>query len=143
MIESKKIIKIVIVLLILVIGGVIIGIVFISNPPQEKPNNNQRQDMRTEKLAQVHNITVIVDYSGEKPIDKFENISLYNNNTTTFDALNKTCQVQYDDYGFGLYVTNINGVGEGWIYKVNDEMPPVPANEYNLRDNDKVEWTHV
>jgi hypothetical protein len=143
MIESKNIIKIIIVMSILVIGGVIIGIVFISNLPQETPNNNQRQDMRTEKLAQVHNITVIVDYSGEKPIDKFENISLYNNNTTTFDALNKTCQVQYDDYGFGLYVTKINGVGEGWIYKVNGEMPPVPANEYNLRDNDILAWTNV
>jgi hypothetical protein len=143
MIESKKIVKIVIVLSVLLIGGIVIGIIFISNVPQESPNNNQEQDMRTEKLAEVHNVTVIIDYSDENSIDKFDNISLFNNNTTTFDALNKTSQVQYEDYGFGLYVTEINGVGEGWIYKVNDEMPPVPANEYNLRDNDKVEWTHV
>ncbi|TXT58352.1 MAG: hypothetical protein BAJALOKI2v1_390026 [Promethearchaeota archaeon] len=129
----------------LLVFGIIIGMIFLSNPTNNYDPGNSDQDYDKKKLSEVHNITLIVDYSGEKePNEKYENISLYNNKTTVFDALNKSCQIKYDHYGWGLYITEINGVGEGWTYTVNNEpMPPIPANKYNLRDNDVIKWTHV
>ena len=63
---------------------------------------------------------------------------------TAYDALLAT-GVEVD--GTPSYVTSINGVGEGlagsasgWMYMVNDEVPQVAANEYELKDGDAVVW---
>jgi hypothetical protein len=41
-------------------------------------------------------------------------------------------------------VNGINGVGTGWIYTINDVFPlNLPADDYNLLDNDIVKWKYV
>lgn len=50
------------------------------------------------------------------------------------------------DAGKGDFITTIDGVSmgsagtgmDGWMYYVNDEMPPVGINEYSLKDNDRI-----
>lgn len=79
----------------------------------------------------------VAPYSGDK---EFE----LEDGATAYDALVAT-GVQTE--GTPSYVTAINGLGEGaagdasgWMYMVNDEVPSVAANEYVLKDGDKVVW---
>jgi hypothetical protein len=92
----------------------------------------------------VENITLIVDYGGGN-IDKWEDFNL-TGDTTAFDALDKWCDVEYDKYGWGVYVQEINGVRNNypnfWFFGVNGKMAPVGSSNYNLLDGDKVNWVY-
>jgi hypothetical protein len=104
------------------------------------------QDINNEREKQfvVNNITVIIDYSGIKENEIFENISLTNYKTTAYHALVNCCDVVEIDYGWGIYIKEINGVGVGWIYSINEDPPPnIPSNYFYLMDNDTVNWKHV
>jgi len=96
-----------------------------------------------EKLSEVYNITLKVDYSGEKPNDFFTNINLTNYKTTVYHALVNCCSVQERWYGDRVFIERINGVGIGWVYYVNDDFPGIPCNNFNLRNNDTILWKHV
>ena len=58
-------------------------------------------------------------------------------------ALDKYCDIKYDDYGWGILVTEIDGVEGDWIYEVNGEQPGHGADRHYLRDGDTVEWILV
>ena len=64
------------------------------------------------------------------------------NGSTVFDALNKTADVEYQEYSIGYFVTGINDVSQNsthsWMYFVNGESPSKAVNEYNLEDDDRV-----
>jgi len=95
----------------------------------------QIEDERAVKQYSVDNITLFIDYSGVKTNEKFENVSLTNNNC---------CTITIQDYGWGIYIQEINGVGPGWIYTVNNGAPPsMPSDYFNLLNNDTVTWKHV
>jgi len=61
----------------------------------------------------VENITLIIDYSGVKTNEKFENINLTNYETTAYHLLLNCCEIVIIDYDWGVYIKEINGVGVG------------------------------
>jgi len=97
-----------------------------------------------EKKFEVTNISVFIDYSGVQENDFFQNLTLTDYGTTAFDALSNSCTIRTKNFNYGLLVEEINGVGVGWIYWVNNDPPPnVPSNYFNLLDNDTVNWKFV
>ncbi len=85
-----------------------------------------------------------VDYSGAQENDLFQNINLTNYKTTAFDALTNCSVIRAADFNWGLLVEEINGVGVGWIYWINNDPPPnIPSDYFNLLDNDTVNWKFV
>jgi hypothetical protein len=112
--------------------------------PQIQSSINQVNGDERVKQFEVANVTVVIDYSGVKDNELFENINLTNYRTTAYYALANCCDVSVQDFGWGLYVNEINGVGPGWIYSINDDPPPnIPSNYFYLMDNDTVKWKHV
>jgi len=112
--------------------------------PQLQSSINQIIGNEREKQFEVTNVTVIIDYSGVKDNELFENVNLINYKTTAYYALANCCAVSVQDFGWGLYVNEINGVGPGWIYSINDDpLPNIPSNYFYLMDNDTVKWKHV
>jgi hypothetical protein len=87
----------------------------------------------------VNNITLIVDYKNGT-IKVQENFTLDNWKTTAFDALDKWCDINYVDYGWGIFVAEIDGIRGGWIYLVNDYAPNMGAPDYLLNNGDEVKW---
>ncbi len=111
------------------------------NPPSPIIQNEEE---RSVKQSSVDNITLFIDYSGVKTNEKFENVSLTNYQTTVYHLLLNCCEISSQNYGAYIYINGINGVGTGWIYTVNDGIPPMLAvNYYNLLDNDTVKWKYV
>lgn len=109
---------------------------FVSNVTQI--NNNR------ELQFEVVNISVSIDYSGEMANDIFQNLNLTNYKTTAYHALLNCCDIQIKNYPSGIFVKKINGVGEGWIYWINDDpLPNIPSNFLYLLDNDTVYWKYV
>ncbi|MHA1641208.1 MAG: DUF4430 domain-containing protein [Promethearchaeota archaeon] len=90
-------------------------------------------------LEKVENISLFVDYNNGT-IKSRENFTLEGGKTTAFDALIKWCKVTYEDYGWGIFVTSIDGVEGDWIYFVNNQSPSVGASVYPLKNNDVVKW---
>ena len=129
------------------IGIICFGFLFIFSfliMPNIQSSISQNYENDSEKQFKVTNITVIIDYSGVKNNEIFKNINLTNNKTTVYHALVNCCDIVVHDYGWGIYVKEINGVGVGWIYIVNDDPPPnIPSNYFFLKDNDTVKWKHV
>lgn len=112
--------------------------------PNLQSNLNQTNDNNREKNFEVTNISVFVDYSGVQQNDFFQNINLTNYKTTAFDVLANCCVIRVRDYSWGIFVEEINGVGVGWIYWINNDPPPnLPSNYFNLLDNDTVNWKFV
>lgn len=106
-------------------------------------NNNDGSESDSPKNS-ADNITLIVDFDGEKENIIIEDFSLEDGKTTVFDAVNKWCDVDYEEYPNGdYYITHIDGVGEGWVYHHNDDYPNDAVNRRNLDDGDTVEFTYV
>ena len=104
----------------------------------------QIEEERTVKQYSVDNITLIIDYSGVKTNEEFENVSLTSYKTTVYHLLLNCCEITIQDFGWGIYIKEINGVGPGWIYTVNNGAPPsMPSDYFNLLNNDNVTWKHV
>jgi len=103
-------------------------------------NNNDGRTLQQE----VSNITIIIDYSDVKDNEVFFNVTLSNHSTTVYHAILKVCEVRVQDYGWAIYVKEINGVGTGWTYNVNDDpLPNIPVDYFYLMDNDTIKWTHI
>ena len=110
------------------------------NPPSPIIQN---EGERAVKQYSVDNITLIIDYSGVKTNEKFENVSLTNYQTTVYHLLLNCCEIIIKNYGLQIYIKEINSV-TSWIYTVNNEPPSnIAANYYNLLNNDTVKWKHV
>jgi len=69
------------------------------------------------------------------------------NQTTVFDALNQTHNVQYKEYSIGLFIISIDNVTQNsthsWLYFVNGEPPMISADNYHLNNNDEVLFKFV
>ncbi|WP_034869986.1 DUF4430 domain-containing protein, partial [Clostridium lundense] len=55
----------------------------------------------------------------------------------------------FQDYGWSLYIAMIAGDREhdhagmsGWLYRVNDDLPPVGCNGTSLNDGDEIVWMY-
>ena len=134
-------------ILLIFIGITCFSLLFLFNTillQNPEPPINQNNGERDVKQYSVENITLIIDYSGIKTNEKFENINLTNYETTAYHILLDCCEIVIIDYGWGVYIKEINSVGVGWIYTINNGVPPsMPCNYFNLLDNDTVKWTHV
>ncbi|TFG13801.1 MAG: DUF4430 domain-containing protein [Promethearchaeota archaeon] len=93
-------------------------------------------------LEVVEDITLIVDF-GDGNIKEWDDFTLREGKTSVLDALDKYCDIKYDDYGWGILVTEIDGVEGDWIYEVNGEQPGHGADRHYLRDGDTIEWILV
>ncbi len=102
-------------------------------------NFNLSYNPTTPPKESVNNITLIVDYKNGT-IKVQENFTLNNEKTTAFDALDKWCAIKYVDFGWGIYVNEIDGIKGGWIYLVNNNTPNVAAPDYPLNDGAEVKW---
>ncbi len=112
--------------------------------PNLQSNSNQIINENKEKKFEVENISVYIDYSGIKENEFFQNLNLTNYETTAYHALLNCCDIKIKDYGWGIFVEEINGVGIGWIYWINNDAPPsMPSNYFYLMDNDTVNWKYV
>ncbi len=119
----------------------VFSIIFL--PSLQASINSSNDDGRTLQ-EEVSNITIIIDYSGVKDNEIYSNITLTNYNTTVYDAILKCSEIKVQDYGWAIYVKEINGIGTGWTYTVNeDPLPNVPVDYFYLMDNDTVKWTHI
>ena len=97
---------------------------------------------KPETLEDVEDISLFVDYNNGT-IKTRTNLTLDNGKTTALDALEKWCIIRYDDFGWGILVTEIDGVSGGWIYTVNNYFAEVGASAYPLESGDLVTWKHI
>jgi hypothetical protein len=97
---------------------------------------------KPETLEGVEDISLFVDYNNGT-IKTRTNFTLDNGKTTALDALEKWCIIRYDDFGWGILVTEIDGVSGGWIYTVNNYFAEVGASAYPLESGDLVTWKHI
>ena len=107
-------------------------------------DDNDESNENTENSIDVFNLTLIVDFKGQKDNIEVEGFSLHNKDTTVFDAINTHSDVDYDIYPNGdYYITHIEEIGEGWVYQVNNKYPNYAVNRYNLKDGDEIKFTYV
>lgn len=88
---------------------------------------------------EASNISLLINYGNGKK-SKFTIDA-----GTVFDALNKTCNIEYKYYkGLGYFITSIDGVTQNkthsWGYFVNNKFAMVSANNYVLKNNDNITW---
>jgi len=95
--------------------------------------------------------------TGEETMEVSLNIDKANNsinrdvnipvNSTVFDAVNQTFEVEYTEYDFGYFVTSIDGLGQNethsWLYSVNNQSATTAVNNYVLSDSDQVTFRHT
>jgi len=97
---------------------------------------------KPESLESVNDISLTVDYNNGT-IKTRHNLTLDNGKTTALDALDKWCEIDYDDFGWGIIVREIDNIRGNWIYKINGFSPSVGASVYILKDGDLIEWQLV
>jgi hypothetical protein len=75
-----------------------------------------------------------------------ENVQVANN-SSVFDALNSSHEVEYREYDMGYFVTSIDGTGGeedySWLFFVNGESAQVSVDNYILDDQDNVTFRYL
>ncbi len=97
---------------------------------------------KPESLESVNDISLSVDYNNGTVKARL-NFTLDSGKTTALDALDKWCEIYYDDFGWGIIVREIDNVRGNWIYKINGFSPSVGASVYTLISGDLIEWQLV
>jgi hypothetical protein len=97
---------------------------------------------KPEPLESVNDISLSVDFNNGTVKTRL-NFTLDGGKTTALDALDKWCEIDYDDFGWGVIVREIDNVRGSWIYKVNGFGPSIGASVFTLKDGDLIEWQLV
>ncbi len=97
---------------------------------------------KPETLESVNGISLSIDFNNGTVKSRL-NFTLDNGKTTVLDALDKWCEIDYDNFGWGIIIREIDNVRGFWIYKVNGFGPSVGASAYTLKDGDLIEWQLV
>ncbi len=97
---------------------------------------------KPQTITTVQNISLTVDYNNGTIKEHF-NFTLDGGKTTVFDALDRWCDIEYEEFSWGIIVRVIDGVGGDWIYMVNNYSPGVGATAYPLNSGDIVKWLRV
>ena len=116
---------------------------YLETPKSEESDNRFIPFFSGIPQSKVSNITMIIDYSGVRPNEFYQNMSLINGQTTVYHALISKCLVTNSWYGPQVYIVTINGIGEGWTYKINGKSPFTACNLYYLKNFDVIEWVYV
>lgn len=112
---------------------------------QNSPENNTQQQNQPQSIINVSVIGVdgviasdVIEYSNQNAFDVLKTL-----------CSDKGISLKTTGSGITVYVKSIHGLAErdygimsGWKYKVNGEYPGVGAGQYQLRENDKVEWVY-
>jgi len=93
-------------------------------------------------LEFVSDISLSVDYNNGTVKSRL-NFTLDSGKTTAFDALDKWCEIDYEDFGWGIIVREIDNVRGNWIYKINGFSPSIGASAFTLEDGDLIDWQLV
>jgi len=112
--------------------------------------NVQRSDEVVEVVLEEdrQEVGLVIDF-GEQKIE--ESMALVEGEKA-FSILQKVVdmkglRMETKQYDFGIFVQSIDGYESGsekaWIYFVNDESGNVSADQYELKNGDKVEWKYV
>jgi len=119
--------------LIIIVGVSLLASLFIFNLSLYK---------KPETLESVNNISLTVDFNNGTVKARL-NFTLDSGKTTALDAVDMWCEIDYDDFGWGIIVREIDNVRGNWIYKINGFSPSVGASVYTLKDGDLIEWQRV
>ena len=119
--------------LIIVVGASLLASLIIFNLSLYK---------KPETLESVNSISLTVNFNNGTVKTRL-NFTLEGGKTTAFDALDEWCEIEYDDFGWGIIVRKIDNVEGFWIYKINGYSPSVGASAYTLKDGDTIEWQLV
>ncbi|MFX1493753.1 MAG: DUF4430 domain-containing protein [Promethearchaeota archaeon] len=138
----KKKLKFVIIALIGISGFTVLILYSSGFLPFLNPNQSGYNTGRDTALPEVFNISLTVEYVTQ-PIQTWENISLYDYDTTVLDALQEKCTVELSYFSNGPLVIGIDGVNGDWIYFVNGMFAGVGAADFYLNHGDKIYWKHV
>lgn len=69
------------------------------------------------------------------------------NNTTAFEAVNGSFDVEYNRYDMGYFITSIGNVSmdanSSWLYFVNSEPAKKAVNHYLLEDRDNLTFRYL
>ncbi|MFB6208114.1 MAG: DUF4430 domain-containing protein [Candidatus Nanohaloarchaea archaeon] len=69
------------------------------------------------------------------------------NNTTAFEAVNGSFDVDYTEYDMGYFITSIGNVSmdsnHSWLYFVNSEPAKKAVNRYLLEDRDNLTFRYL
>lgn len=94
------------------------------------------------------NVNLVIDY-GNKNINSYEVTA--DSTSTAYSILKETLEkenIYYEvqQYDFGVFVKKIgdleSGAKKSWIYYVNDVSGDKAADQYILKNNDKVTWKY-
>lgn len=104
-----------------------------------KPTQSSVEDLVRKEEVKVQ---IGVDYADKKASVSGEVVTRGGSNV--LDSLKKGHEVGTKKFSFGEMVEAIDGVGgeEGkfWIYYVNGEAAKVGADQYEVKDGDRIEW---
>ena len=68
-------------------------------------------------------------------------------NSTVFEAVNNTYEIDYTEYDFGYFITSIDGLAQNgthsWLYSVNNESANKAVNNYILSEDSNVTFSYT
>jgi hypothetical protein len=108
------------------------------------PSQAMAEGVSAREILAAEGITLKIDF-GNETVLTFTDL----NGTTALDVTESVVSVEKEWYGDLVYVTSVAGVpnnavnGLYWQYWVNNELAPVAANKYNLKENDVVSWRRL
>ncbi len=99
----------------------------------------------------VEDITLIIDYASVKPIDRWDNFSLFDYKTTVIYALLEKRDVKMTGTPeSNAFVQAINGVeqykdksGYFWLFFVNGKQSGIGSSLYVLSNGDVIWWNYT
>lgn len=88
-------------------------------------------------------VSLLVD-TGENIFEERVSVA---NNSSVFDALNQSFEVEYQEYSMGFFVTSIRNVSmdenHSWLYFVNGEVASKAVNNYLVSDGDNITFRYL
>jgi hypothetical protein len=83
----------------------------------------------------------------DKPDSNVSNKVDLKANSTVFDAVNASFEIDYTEYEFGYFLTSIDGLTQNqthsWVYYVDGEAATKAVNNYYLSDGDNITFEYT
>ncbi len=90
---------------------------------------------------------ITVSLQLDKPDTDVENKVELQANSTVFDAVNKSFEINYTEYEFGYFATSIDGLSQNqthsWLYYVNGEPAEKAIDNYYLSEGDNITFSYT
>ena len=83
----------------------------------------------------------------EKPNETLTDTRNIKVNSTVFDAVNQSYELDFTEYDFGYFITSIDGLEQNrthsWLYKVNNDSVNNAVNNYVLTEDSNITFTYT